>query len=433
MSIARRRGFWIGLTAVVLLAIFLIASLGRSDRKRAQEVRLEKVERGPIEAWVRAPGRVKPERVVQMSSNVQGRVAQLDVKEGQTVQPGDLLLRLDDARYRSAVAQGKADLDAARANHRLAAEQQALSQRQYERSKKLFGRDLATPEALDQARTQARIESAREAAAAEEVRRAEAYLAQAEKDLDETVFRAPIRGRITELNVEVGENVVTGTMNNPGTVVLTLSVLDSMEVEAEVDETDVIRIERGQTAKVLVDAVEDTTLGGVVTSVGQSGRRNVAGSQATHFLVRVRILDPPEFLRPGMSGDVEILTGRRDSALVVPIQALVAPTREVVERWESGGPERPGKDRAAAGTSGGVSPEDEESEPESEPLREERVEGVFLVRDGTARFTPLDLGIRSDTHVEVSGEIRPGDEIVVGPYRVLRQLRDGDLVKAAKS
>lgn len=423
------KGLWIGVGAVVLVGVFIAASLTGSERKkRGVDVRMEKVRRERVESWVRAPGRVQAERLVQVSSNVTGRIRRLAVREGDPVRQGDLLLELDDERYRSAVAGNEALVQGASADLDLAEAQAALSRQTLARQEKLLAAGLISSESVESAQTQARVDEARVTSAREELRRRRAALAEARKDLQETVFVSPIDGMVTALNVEEGENVITGTMNNPGTVILTVADLDTMEVEAEVDETDVVRVRPGLRAKIEVDAREDTTLAGVVRAVGMSGRRGSSGQQqGTSFKVEVRILETATDLRPGMSADVEILSGAADSALVVPIQALTAQPERVWTRWQ----ERRSRPEGGA-RAGRRGKTDDEPDTARAGRNEKLIDGVFLQRDGRAVFVPVSLGLRGDTMIEVAGDLASGDEVIVGPYRTLRTLKDNDPVRREK-
>jgi len=418
------KGVWLAAAGVILTALFLIASTAGSGRKKGVEVRMEPVRRDRIESWVRAPGRVQPERLVQISSNVIGRVRTLAVAEGETVRAGDLLLVLDDERYRSILSGMEAQVKAAEAELELSSANLALTRQNLQRQEKLFAEGLVSDETMESIRTQARVDEARVSSARESLRQRRSALEEARKNLDETVFRSPIDGIVTAVNIEVGENVITGTMNNPGTVILTVADLDTMEVEAEVDETDVVRIAPGLNAKVTVDAWEDSALAGVVRAVGMSGRKGSQTQQAqgTNFKVEVRILDPPEGLRPGMSADIEVLTGERDSAVVVPIQSLTAQPERVWKRWQEQRDRPRAKGRRA----------EEEPDTARAAVGEKLIDGIFLHKDGKAVFTPVWLGLRGDTHVEVRGEVAPGDEVVTGPYRTLRTLRDGGAIKREK-
>ena len=285
-----------------------------------------------------------------------------------------------------------------------------------DRSEALAKQELASTQELEAARTADEVATRAGIGGREDVRRARAALAQAEKDLRETVFIAPMDGTVTALNVEVGENVLTGTMNNPGTVILTLSDLASMEVLADVDETDVVNVAPGQRARVLVDAVPDTSFEGAVTRVGQSGRgADGAAQEATNFEVAVLLKAPPDALRPGMNADVEIQTGMLDSTLAVPLQALTARPPNVVERWKA---KRAGRKLTETDTTG----------TESRNL----VEGVFVDDGGKAKFVPVSMGMRSETHVEVHGDLAVGDKLITGPYRTLRKLADQDAIRPEK-
>ena len=425
---AKRRVIWPWIVggAVLLTAVFVVIGLKKGGGPRPVGVRVEDVKKGRVEAWVRAPGKVQPERLVQVSSNVMGRVRGLAVREGDRVRRGDLLLALDDERYRSVRSGMEAALQGAQADLDLAEAQLDLSRQTLARQEKLFKESLTSDESLQSARTEAKIAQARVAASRENLSGRRATLAETSKDLDETIFRSPLDGVITALNVEEGENVMTGTMNNPGTVILTVADLDTMQVEADVDETDVVRIRPGLRARVRVDAWEDSVLVGSVTTVGMSGRRGGQSTQqqATNFAVEVRIGNPPEGLRPGMSADVEILAGEKDSALVVPIQALTAQPQKVWKRWQDWRANPPkSKARQALAQAGDTS---------KTGLNEKLVEGLFLLRSGKAVFVPVSLGLRGDTDLEVAGAIKPGDKVITGPYRVLRALKDGDAAKPEK-
>lgn len=428
MTSGRKRLLIVGI-AVVVLGGIVYANLRPKESSKGPEVRVEEIERRKIEAWVRAPGRIEPVTKVQVSSNVTGRVSEVAVREGQHVKKGDLLLRLDDERYRSHVQQYRAQIQSGRAQLTLAEAEEREANQNLERIENLASEDLASEQELVAARTRAEVTAAQRVAASEEIRRATAALSQGEKDLRETVFEASMDGVITALNVEVGENVITGTMNNPGTVILTLSDLSAMEVEAEVDETDVINVEVGQSARILVDALPDTTLEGTVTRVGQSGRgQGGAQQEATNFEVAVQLDDPPDVLKPGMNADVEIQTGVRAEALAVPLQALTARPPSVVDRWE--------KKRARG-------EEDEDKNEDGEEEETDRsdttafadrnlVEGIFLFEEGEARFVPIRLGLRGETFVEIHGDVDEGEHLIVGPYKTLRKLKDQADVKLDK-
>ncbi len=413
-----KKKFLLAGAALVVLGVLVYVNLKPKASSRGVDVKVEDVTARRIESWVRAPGKVQPVTKVQVSSNVMGRVIELAVREGQRVKSGDLLLRLDDERYRSIAAQYRAAIQSGEAQVALAEANAREAEDNLARTEKLAPQGLASEQDLIAARTRSQVAAARVTAAREEVSRAKAGLAQGEKDLRETVFLAPMDGVVTALNVEAGENVMTGTMNNPGTVILTLADLSAMEVLADVDETDVVRITPGQTARVFVDAIPDTTFPAVVTRVGQSGRGTTGAAQeATSFEVAVLLADPPAAIRSGMNADVEVLTGTADSVLAVPLQALTARPPAVVERWRAKRENRT-FDPASVDTTG--------------PAARNLLEGVFLFESGKARFVPVVLALRGETHVEVRGDLSAGQKLIIGPYKTVRRLNDQDRARLEK-
>lgn len=413
----------------LLLLVIVFANLKRSAGGQAA-VQAAEVKRGRITATVRAPGRVQPETQVKLSAYVPGEVKTLAVEEGDAVRKGEFLLQIDDTQYRAQVREASAALAGARSNLRLAEASFEQSESLLRRREALFEKNLVSPEELDQSRTQVSTDRARVDANREDVRRAEALLQVAQDNLRKTRFDSPIAGRVTQLNIEQGEIVVTGTMNNPGTVILTVADLSRMKVEADVDETDVGSIYLGQPAKVKVDAMPDTTLTGKVTQIANSPQISAAETQEqqTNFKVDVEIDNPPALLRPGMTADVEIQTAARDSVLYVPIQSVVVRTPADLE------PPRKGKGKRRGGSSAEAKPESTAAAAASEAPggatgRPEEIRGVFVIVDGKVVFRRVKPGIASDTDFEVVGELKPGEKVVTGPHRVLRTLKPEQRVK----
>jgi len=295
----------------------------------------------------------------------------------------------------------------------------------WKRKQSLSGQNLVSPEELDQARTQRNADKARVDAGHEEVERASATLQAAEDNLKKTRFESPIDGTVTQLSIERGEIVVTGTMNNPGTVILTVADLARMKVEADVDETDVSAVSLQQTAKVKVDAIPDTTLTGRVTEIANSPSIQDAATQEqqTNFTVDIMIDRPPASLRPGMTADVEIKTATKDSVLYVPIQSVVIRSQEELDaaaRKGKPGKRPKGEDKAAAT----ATPAKGAKDPKAEEIK-----GVFVIDKGIAEFRRVKPGIASDTDFEVSGDLKAGEKVITGPHKVLRTLRPGQKVK----
>ncbi|HET9481629.1 MAG TPA: efflux RND transporter periplasmic adaptor subunit, partial [Candidatus Polarisedimenticolia bacterium] len=218
----------------------------------------------------------------------------------------------------------------------------------------------------------------------------------------------------TKLSVEEGEVAVIGTMNNPGTVLMTISDLSVMEAVMEVDETDVPQVAVGQKATLLIDAYRDRTFTGLVTEVGSSPIDQATGSTAgIDFEVKIRIEDPPEDLKPGLSVTADIVTATRDDVVAVPLQALVLRDRA------GAAPETPAEDDPAGA---------KKLRATTVAQRQRDQEGVFVLESGAVRFAPITTGITGDLDIEVISGVDAGERIVTGPFRVLRTLGDKDRV-----
>ena len=400
----------------ILLLIIVVANLKRSAGG-TMAVQAGNVRKGTVTATVRAPGRVQPETQVKLSANVPGEVRQLPIHEGDPVRKGQFLLQLDDAQFRAQVNEATAAIAAARSNLKLAEASLAHSESILNRKEALSKQNLVSAEELDQARTDASADRARVDAGKEEIQRLTATLQAAHDNLRKTRFISPIDGTVTQLTIERGEIAVIGTMNNPGTVLLTVADLSKMKVEADVDETDVATVRLGQEATVKVDALPDTTLIGHVTQIANSPI--ISGletqEQETNFKVDVTIDHPPITLRPGMTADVEIRTAREDSVLAVPIQSVVIRTPEDLK------PPEKGKKKGGA--------QAEPSPTSGERPKQEEIRGVFVIANGKAEFRKVKTGIASDTDFEVTGELKPGEKVVIGPHKTLRALKPGQRVK----
>ncbi len=393
--VKKRRNTLILLGVAVIVVVSLIVSQG-IERKDRTEVTVDRVERGTIVAKISGPGRVRAETKVQISSSLMGRIVELRVDEGDRVEGGQLLLRLEDVWYRSLVEQAGARLERARAELTTAARDLKDADEQFAKSL------ISEREYSDLV--------VRESTYAHAVEEARASLRAAEDQLEKTVFHSPIDGVVTRLNVEEGENVVTGTMNQPGTVIMTISDLSHMEVEVEVDETDIIDVAIGQSAEVDVEALADTLLAGTVTEVGNSGLASMAGTEqeVTNFLVTVLVDKAHPGLKPGMTATVDILTATHEDALNVPIQSVVSRTPSELEK----------KDEDENG-------EQEKRKRRSERDEEDEIEGVFVVtEDDQALFVPVVTGIADELSIEVEGDLEDDQRIVSGPYKVLRTLKN---------
>ena len=389
-------------------------------RERGTPVRLDEVVRQDLVETVTSSGNIRAGRVVGMSAEVSARVIELLVEEGDDVVADQLLLRLDPTQFDASVSRSEAQLSQARAQ--VSQQESSLERavRDYERLKDLFDRDslLVARQLLDNADTDVELALSQLESLRFGVEQAEASLDEANERLSKTLFRAQISGKVTRLNVEEGETVIVGTMNNAGSLVLTISELSQVEAVLEVDETDVPYINVGDSTLLELDAFPNQIFSGVVTEIGNSAIRppsSSAGSgqaAAIDFEVVITMDDPPGGIRPDLSVTADIITATRENALAVPIIALTVRPSEEVE----------------SGTSTSGQDDRETRGPISQPQSED-IEGVFIVQDGQVRFAPVEVGITGQEHFEVVTGASEGDIIVAGPYQQIRELSTGDRVQ----
>ncbi len=378
--------------ALIVLGVIVAASLVGS-RPRGTAVETGRVERGEIRSVVTATGEIQAKTHVDISSQVIARIEKLRVREGDRVARGDRLVDLERAQLASQRDRVLATLAAAEAEIRRARATLANTRSRLARARDLSDQKIASREFLESVELD--HESARTAveAARERARESRAAVAAAEDALSKTTIVSPIAGRITRVNAEEGETVVPGTMNMPGSVILTVSDLSAIEAAVEVDESAVGRVRVGQRAAVRLDAFPDQELSGEVTEIADSA---VKRQEVAYFPVKVRIAGPVEGLRPGMTARARIQAESRKGVLVVPIQAIV---EKMDVEGKSGSP----------------------SNPEGQKI-------VYRVEGGKARAAPVEVGLNDETRAEILSGVREGEKIAVGPYRTLKSLRDGAAV-----
>ncbi|MEO6444653.1 MAG: efflux RND transporter periplasmic adaptor subunit [Gemmatimonadaceae bacterium] len=417
-----KKVLWISLAAVVVVALITLQAVSKS-RGKVESVQMTKVRVEDITSRVRAPGKIEPRTQVKISADIPGKVVKLLVKEGDRVRRGELMLQLDDTQYRANYNQARASLASARARQREVASTMRVVEANYSRQRSLFEQKLLSQAEWDQASSN--YESARTgvATASEEASRSQAALDGSRDNLDKCRFIAPFDGVVSALNVEQGEIVITGTMNNPGTQILVVSDLSRMLVKADVDETDVVDMRLGQKAKISVDAVPDTAFAGTVTEIGNTAKRSLTSSieGQTNFEVEVVFDSQVPQVRPGMTADVEIETATHVKTRAVPIQAVVVRTQNELDRAQRKARDRGSRRGAATASS---------AEEDTVGRRSKEITGLFVVRDGVATFVPVKTGIASETMIEVHGEMKDGEQVVSGPYKALRELKAGAKVKA---
>jgi HlyD family secretion protein len=445
-----KRSRKIALIVVAVLVVVIAVSVYVQQRKAGVvAVKAGKVVRQDLKAVVTASGEVRPIQYVNINSQSFGKIVEINVEEGNRVRRGQVLARLEavqpaadveaqralvrsteaaeqaaEASLRTAQAElkrSRADFDRTAMNWERAQGLQAdelISQQEYDGRKAEFESARAAVE-LAQARvSQAQAELDRAHSILAQVR---ATLTRASDVLQKTIYTSPIEGVVTNLPVNVGEQMVPGIQNAPGSFLMTVADMSEVTAEVKVDETDIVNVELGQETEVTIDAFPNRTFKGRVTEIGttalvRSTGRSTAelqtGTQeAKDFKVVVTLDEPPLIVRPGLSTTARITTATREQVVAIPIQALTIRRRgdiEAAERRDKG--EDAGNDSTVAAASA------------SEEEREE-LQGVFVVKDDKASFREVETGITGVTDIEVTSGLEEGEEIVTGSYKVLRELR----------
>ncbi|MGE0591530.1 MAG: efflux RND transporter periplasmic adaptor subunit [Vicinamibacterales bacterium] len=442
----RRRWLVLGMLVVLLAGGGALAAWLRQPI--LPEVGVEVIRTRDLEAIVAASGTIQPQRQVNVSANVMGRVTRLAVEEGQAVKAGQFLLEIDPQSLEGQLARGEASVAAARSALAQAAtgvEQAraslALARQNLQRQDDLWKEGLTTREAWERAQNEVTLAEASLKTREQEVQTREqqilqeqASLATTRYNLSQVIIASPMDGVVTRRNIEQGENVVVGTMNNAGTVLVTIADMSVIEAEVEVDETDIPNVSLGQQARVTIDAVPDREFRGRVTEIGnspiqQSGTQATGQRQATNFKVVVTLDEEVPNVRPGFTCTAEIATATRQNAVAVPIQALTV--RDML--YEADGslvrePPPPPPRRFQA--TGQAEPPTARVPPEPADGQERReTEGAFVFRDGRAVFTPVRTGVAGERYFEVLDGMQPGDQVVTGPFNTVRSLADGAAVR----
>jgi len=410
------RKHWIAIGVVAVLAVFIIVNI-RSKGGKALEVQVEEVSRRDLEMIISASGSIKPKRQIDISASSIGKVTKVAVKEGDYVEQGQFLLQIDPIQLETTVDRLEAAVESAKAGERQARYQLDKAESDLRRADKLFSQGYNTDKDVQDARTARDVAASNLESASQLVRQQEAQLSSARHNLQEVTIEAEMSGIVTRLNVEEGEIAIMGTLNNPGTVLMTIADLSTIEAEVEVDETEVVSIETGQDAKVTLDAFPDTSYAGLVTEVGNSPilSSSVSGQQGVDFKVVITVTDTIPNVRPGLSADSEIIAASAYGGLAIPIQSLTVRQKKDLDGFAEK-PDSAVADSSAAGDDKG----------------KEEVEGVFVVVDGKAEFREIRIGVTGQTHFEVVDGLEEGDLVVSGNYRAIRDLRDGQRVKITK-
>lgn len=381
---------------LILSGVATLLVLGALAMGGSKGIPVNVITAGPedIQAKVSANGKIQAIKKVEISANVMGQVTRLAVKEGDRVKTGDFLLEIDSVQAKAAVDGLAANLGAAQQNAQQMKLRLSQARNDFKRAEASRQEDIISQADFEQTRLAQFTAETSAQSAGMQMDQAKANLAMAKDALRKSTLTAPMNGLVTARRIEQGETAVVGIQNSPGTVLLTISDMSRVEAEMEVDEASISNVELGQNAKISIDAYPNKYFDGQVTEVGGSPIAKQVQNEGTKFKVKVWIKNPPATIKPGLSAQAEILTGRRPRSLAVPIQALVMKPKK---------------------SDGGLPSEDEE--------------GVYLVESGRARFRAVKTGLMGEFNVEIIEGLQGGETVIKGPFKVLREFKEGDSVK----
>jgi HlyD family secretion protein len=431
---------------VILLGAAVVGANLYYRRDSGLSVQAEALKARDLEAIVSASGKVQPKRQVNVSANTTGRVTRVAVEEGQRVKAGQFLLEIDPKQLEGQLQRGEAGVAAAQSSlqaARTAVEQGRanleLARQNLKRQQDLWKEGLTTRESLERAQNEVAVRETELQARQQDIETNEARIRQEQASLSTTrynlnqiIITAPMDGLVTRRSIEEGETAVLGTMNNAGSVLLTIADMSVIEAEVEVDETEIPTVQLNQEARVTIDAVPDRTFRGRVTEIGnspiQTNTQNTGQRQATTFKVVITLEEQVPDIRPGFTCTAEITTARRKEVVAVPIQALTV--REMLYN-DKGEMVRETPTRRRRG-SRLETPVSASNEPPPGHTRKE-TEGVFAIRDGRAEYLPVKVGIAGEQYFEVLDGLKAGDQVITGPFSSVRELTDGQDVRVQQN
>lgn len=413
-------------TFIIVLAIVLIVILGGlglsksgviGAKDEGKEVTIKSVEPISITETVSATGKIQPEVEVAISSEVSGEIIDLPVVEGQQVEKGDLLVRINPDIYESSVNRTQAALQTTKANLQQAEASLLEAKQNYDRNKVLFEKGIISKSEWDQIVSAYNVAKASKQSAFYNVKSSAASVSEAQDNLKRTTIYAPVGGTISKLDVEIGERVL-GTQQMTGTEILRVANLNNMEVEVDVNENDIVKVVVGDSAIVEVDAYLKKEFKGLVTEIANTANETTSADQVTNFKVKVRILEesykdllegkPEGFspFRPGMTATVDIITNKKENVFGIPISAVLVKTDTTAAKKPM------------------VKVQQEAT------TDQERFECVFVNENGKAALKVVTTGIQDESNIEILSGLSEGDEVITGPYMLVsKTLKSGDSVK----
>lgn len=413
----KKKIIWIIVIIIVLIVVLIGGKKAGwfGENGNSKEIEITKIEWIDIIETVAATGKIQPEIEIKLSSEVSGEIIELPIKEGQQVKKGDLLVRINPDLVQAMVTQSQAGLENVRAQLTQAEASLKNSKSNYERNKSLFEKGVISKSDWEKTTADYEMSQANVKSAYYNVRSAESSVKQSQDNLARTSIFAPRDGTISKLSVELGERVV-GTAQMTGTEIVRVANLNNMEVEVDVNETDIVKVTVGDSTIVEVDAYLKREFKGIVTEIANTAENAMSVDQVTNFKVKVRILPesykdltenkPENFspFRPGMTATVDIITDKKEKIIGVPISAIVIKTDTTSSK------EKKVKEKAKANS--------------------EKFECVFVKVGGEAKLRVIKTGIQDDTNIEIISGLQEDDEVITGPYNtVTKSLESGDKVE----
>lgn len=413
-----KKRYWI--SAIVLIGIGIATTAKLNKNETLTEVTVEKAKRGDITSLVTATGKVFPEVEVSISSEVAGEIIELDANDGKNVAKGELLVRVNPDRLEAQVLQQEAALRASQANSSEAKANMLLAEASLNRRKVLFEQGFSTKEQLDETATRAEVSRASFQATLSRIEQQEMQLKEARDSLAKASTYSPISGTITSLSSELGDRVV-GTGQFEGTEIMRVADLSQMEIRVDVSESDIVQVKIGDPAKIEIDALPDEEFKGEVSEIANSAKGgNNSNDQLTTFEVKVRLIDPSERVRPGMTATADIETETVLDVVRVPLQAVTVRSKQEVRKQLG---------EKTEDSDGGIENRDQSDRNKRDNLQ--RV--VFIYENGTVRLSRVETGLADNRSIEIKSGVEVDQQIVTGGYRVLtRELKHEKPVQIAK-
>ncbi|TNF45035.1 MAG: efflux RND transporter periplasmic adaptor subunit [Bacteroidetes bacterium] len=422
----------ISILVIVIVLLVVGKKMGWFGKEFSVSVAAETVSKTTLTEFVTANGKIQPETQVKISPDVSGEVIELYVEEGDEVQAGKLLCVIKPEIYISALNRAEATLNSSKARLAQAEAQQIERELSFKRAKQLFDKNTIPVSEFETAQAAYQVAQAEVKAAQYSVKSAEASVSEAREQLTKTKIYAPISGTISALNIEKGERVV-GTSMMIGTEMMVVADLNRMEVSVDVNENDIVKVAKFDTALIEVDAYLNRKFKGIVTEIANSASTvGAAADQVTNFEVKVLLLSNSYAdlidsvsgnlypFRPGMSAAVDILTESRENVLTVPISAVTTRVKK------KGGGTKEVSDMAESGEMENVTAS---SDSDKVTEKEEKQEVVFVLNNNRVKKTEVKTGIQDNTNIEIVEGLKEGDEVVTAPFNAINKtLKDSMLV-----